>query len=182
MLLRRTVAATVWPITVAEAKEQIRQDVDADNVLIGALIPVAVQAVGEMAGRVLAAETWEMSVASVTGDLVLPKRPVNAVTGISYYDTQGAEQTATVSDFYLFKDGDKAYLRPKSGGWPAMQVRDDALTVTFTCGGNAPDELIWAARLYIGMLYDNRGDEKPMGLSPALEALVGLHRVGWVAS
>lgn len=184
MLLRRTVAAASYPVTLAEAKLHLRVDHGDDDTLIDGYIGAACEAIGEMAGRVLAVETWEMSVPTASGDLVLPMVPVQSVTGISYYDANGVDTSAVVADYYMFKDEDRAVLRPKPGhAWPSVQAREDALRVTFTVGYTTPPKnLIAAVLLLVGHLYATRhaaGDaikEVPLGV----ETMVGLSRRGWV--
>lgn len=188
MFLRRTVAATALAVSAADAKDHLRVTASDDDYLVSGILAAAIDAVGEMSGRVLAQETWELSLASATGDVPLPKGPVIAVTGISYYDTSDVLQAATVADFYLFKDDDKAVLRPKPGkSWPGTITRDDAIKITFTAGYTAiPPALRSAVLLMLAHLYENREAtitgatvaQLPLGV----ESLVSLYRLGWAAA
>ena len=187
MLLTRIAGPTVFPDLLAAAKEHLREDSTDQDLLISGLIAAAVEMIGAMAGRVLFAETWTLAISGVTGDLVLPKSPVTAVTAISYYDAAGVSQAATVADFYLFKDADVATLRPKPGkAWPVAQDREDAISVSFTAGYAAlPGALKAAMLLLIGHLYENR-ETVVVGMAPAevplaVHELVAVHRLGWVA-
>lgn len=185
MYLARTVAATVAAVSVQDATDHLRVTGTDEAYLIGRLVAAATEAVGEMAGRVMATETWAMSVASASGDLALPKSPVQAVTAISYYDSADTVQAANVADFYLFKDDDKAVLRPKPGkAWPLTSAREDAITVTFTAGYvKLPDALRYAVLLMVGHLYRNReAVGEAMEILPlGVEAHVNIHRLGWAA-
>ena len=104
MLLSR-VATGPQPVTVEMALDHLRQPEDSLG-YVQALLSASTALIGEKAGRVLTAETWDLSVASASGDIVLPKSPVQSITSISYFDAAGAVQSTTVSDFYLFKDTD----------------------------------------------------------------------------
>lgn len=190
MYLSRVTPATSLPVTLTEALMQCRID-DAsspDVTLVQGFLSAAVQMVGESAGRVMATETWAMSIPTPSGDVALPKSPVQAITSIEYYDAADALQAATVGDFYLFKDDDRAALRPKPGkSWPSASSRDDAVRITFTCGYTAiPAGLRTAILLTVGHLYENReavitgrtGQELPFGV----EAFVEQHRLKWVAA
>jgi uncharacterized phiE125 gp8 family phage protein len=188
MILRKTVAATASPISLLEASDHLRISDEADDALVTATLAAAVAAVGEMAGRVLAAETWAASYPSLSGDLILPKSPVTAVTAIQYYDTSDVLQTATLSDFYVFTSDDFTTVRPKANAaWPQAMTRADAITVTFTAGyATCPYELKAAAMLMLGHLYENR-EASVVGASVAtlpygVDPLVSLHRLGWAAA
>lgn len=182
MLLRRTAAGTL-PIAILDAKEHLRIDGEPDDMVVSGLLSAAVAAVGEMAGRVMSAETWVAAYGDMAGDLTLPKSPVTDVTGISYYTAGDVLTAASLADFYVFADDDKTIIRPKSGAWPIYSTRPDALQVTFTAGyGTLPHELRAAALLKLADLYANRGDGEGGKADMAIEALVNMHRLGWVAA
>lgn len=185
MLLSR-VATGPQPVTVEMALDHLRQPEDSLG-YVQALLSASTALIGEKAGRVLTAETWDLSVASASGDIVLPKSPVQSITSISYFDAAGAVQAATVSDFYLFKDTDRAILRPKDGfSWPTLQTREDAMTVRFVAGyATIPDELRHAILLTLGHFFENREavtDRGMVELPYGVDALVAVHRLGWVAA
>lgn len=189
MLLRQVTGPTVQPVTLAEAKDLAVIDHNFDDTMVNAMIAAASRAVGEMAGRTLTAETWALSVCSgIVCDLHLPKSPVQTLDSITYFDADDVEQTVPVTDFYLFKDDDRAFVRPKSGvAWPiANTLRADAISVTFTAGyTTCPPNLKHAVKMMIAHLYDNRqavtedgANEIPMGVRD----FIALDRIGWVTS
>ena len=187
MFLRRTVPAASLPLSVMDAKDHLRVTDSRDDYLVEGYLRAALEAVGEMSGRVLAAETWAMSAASASGDVPLPKCPVISLTSIEYFDANETAQTANVADFYLFKDDDKAFLRPKAGkSWPTTASREDAITITFTVGySTLPHGLKSAVLLMLGHLYENRegvADGGKTAIPLGVESLVNLHRIGWVAA
>lgn len=186
MIVTRTVAGDC-ALSLADAKSHLRVDGSDEDALITALAQAAHNVVSEAIGRVLTEETWTVSVARVSGDLVLPVRPVLTVEGIAYFDLNDDVQAATVSDFYLFRHPDRPSLRPKDGkAWPGLRRRDDALTVTLTAGmSEIPEELISAMKLLVGHWYQNReavaessNGEVPM----AVDMILDLHRDRWVAA
>lgn len=186
MLLSLVTPAATGPVSLADAKAHCRVDGSDEDALISALLDAASVAVSEMSGRVLVAETWRMSVSGASGDLRLPKSPVQSITAITYYDRDGVEQAANVDDFFLFADEDRAILRPKDGkAWPSVQSREEALSVDFVAGYDAvPSNLGQAVLLLVGHWYQNREavgqnvEELPL----AVEAMVGISRCGWVAA
>lgn len=187
MFLRRTSGPGTLPIALADAKEHLRVTGSDEDPVITRLIRIACEMVGEMSGRVLASETWEAAYATVCGDLVLPKNPVQAVTGIAYYDPSDVQQAAILADFYVFKDDDRCVIRPKAGkSWPRTIAREDAITVTFTAGySGVPNALVSAALLTIGHLYEHReavvAGSAATELPLAVQELIAIHRIGWAA-
>lgn len=187
MLLRRVAPATTLPVTVAEARQHLREPDVSENGLIETMIAAACDMVAEMTGRVLVAETWEAAYPAVAGDLKLPKSPVLSVTSIGFYDAADAPQVAELSGFYVFTDDDTCTIRPKSGAaWPSTIARADAITVTFQAGyAVLPPALRSAILLTMAHLYEHRESvvigaatvELPLGI----QSLINLHRLGWAA-
>jgi uncharacterized phiE125 gp8 family phage protein len=178
-------SASQQPISLTDAKAHLRVDGDDENSLISSLIDAAVSAVEEETGRALAAQTWAYSTTISTGCLHLPLSPVTSVSSITYYDTDDVEQSLTVSDFYLLKDNDSAYLEPKDGTvWPTTKSRADALTVTFVTGYlSIPPGLRQAVLLLLAHWFENReaAGKKLENLPLAYDYLTSQHKLGWVA-
>lgn len=188
MLLRRTIPAASFPVSLSEAKAQCRVEAawTEEDALLNGIIAAATQAIGEYTGRVLAEETWACSMPTIVGDFTLPLRPVASITSITYYDSADVVQSVPVTDFYLFSDADRATLRPKAGvSWPTGGRREDAITITFVVGGGSVEPALKTAiKLMVEHLYDKRGAmtqnsdvEMPFGIT----SLVNLFRIGWVA-
>lgn len=178
MLLTR-VTGPALPVSLVEIMDHLRQPNDM-QMYIEAIRATAHDMVSEFSGRTLGAETWDMALASASGDVFLPKSPVQSLVSISYFDAAGASQTASLADFDLFKDTDKAIVRPKIGkSWPGLQTREDAMTLRFVAGyGTVPDALRMAVRMCAEATYDrNLAD-----LRPVIDAMIGIHRLGWIGS
>lgn len=180
-------AAALNPVTLAEAKAQLRVDGSAEDVLITSLIAAATSAVEEETGRALVTQTWDYAIPQPSGSVSLPLAPVASISAMSYYDPADVSQSITVSDYYLFKDGDRACVEPKDGvSWPTMKGRQDALTITFVAGvaGTAvPVALKQAILLIIAHWFENREavGKKLDTLPLAYEYLTAQHKIGWVA-
>lgn len=184
MLLRR-ITSSAAPVSASILLAHLRQP-DEEAGAIEAFRLAAHDLVAEMSGRVLGSETWAVSVGEAPNRLDLPKSPVQSLVSIKYWDAAGGEQTATLSDFHLFADDDRAVVTPKEGKtWPPLQKRDDAMTVTFIAGYTTlPAGLSHAVLMLSAHLYDNRSAvsegalvEVPM----AVQSLIGIHRIGWAA-
>lgn len=187
MYLTRTEAPVTYPVTLFSVKEQGRIDSAELDDTIERLIRAASALVGEQAGRVLSSETWAYSVPAILrNDLVLPKSPVQSVSSITYFDGADAEQTASVSDFYLMKGDDRAVLRPKSGSsWPTANTdRDDAITITFVAGyTTAPPALVEAVVRTVLHWFDNPNPvvvgSTATTLPLGVQELIDTERLGW---
>ncbi len=176
MLLSRVTAPAV-PVAMAQIMQHLRDPLD-DAVYLDFIRAAAHNMVAEMTGRTLGAETWDYSVGSASGDLVLPKSPVQSVTSISYFDAAGAVQTATIGDFYIFAGEDKTTIRPKPGKtWPSLQDRDDAMTIRFVAGYTSlPDALTFAVMFAAESIYE--GTPMPQ----AMEIQIAAYRLNWIAA
>ena len=186
-MITSRVVAGACALSLDDAKEHLRVGGTDEDALITSFAQAAHNVVSEAIGRVLTEETWTVSVAAASGDLVLPVRPVLTVESIAYFDADDAPQSATVSDFYLFRHPDRPRLRPKDGkAWPSARRRDDAITVTITVGmSEVPAELISVMKLLVGHWYDNResASEKTLTEAPqAVQMILDLHRDRWVSA
>jgi uncharacterized phiE125 gp8 family phage protein len=184
MLLRR-ITPSAAPVAAPVVAAHLRQPED-DAGAIEAFRLAAHDFVAETSGRVLGAETWALSVGEAPARLELPKSPVQSLVSITYYDAAGAVQTATLSDFHLFADDDRAVVTPKEGKtWPPLQKRDDAMTVTFIAGYTVlPPALNQAILMVAAHLYENRSavsDGTMVEVPMAVQALTAIHRIGWAA-
>lgn len=164
MMLRRVEAATVFPVTLEQAKAQCRVDAGDDDELIGALIAAANETVGEMTGLVLGAETWDQTVTDPTGAVRLLLEPIAELVSIN---------GASADDYAL----DTA-CRTVTGPWPAGEV-----VIRFVAGGEDAPGLRQALLMLVAQWYLHREatsetEQRPVPLS--VQALVDLHRRGWV--
>lgn len=178
------------PVTMWDAKEQLRvTDVD-EEFLIETRLRAAIEAVSEMTGRALMAGTWRLSLRRASGQICLPKPPVQALSAVSRIDRDGAEQPVMVGDFILVRSEDRTWLFPDAGkAWPAdLADRPDALRIDFTAGypmGELPEGLRAAILMLTAHLYERREvaietalTEVPLGF----QALINLYRIGWVGA
>lgn len=183
MLSLVTTGTPAETIGLTAAKAHLRVSHDDDDAQIDAILLAAVGYIGKACGRELVRGTWRLALPSVSGDLVLPMPPVGAVSAISIYAPDGTDTALDVADFYLFASDDRATLRPKSGAWPAMAVRDDALRVTFTAGYvTPPPELVRAVMIMVSRDYDGLTGVDAVSYDRAIEAMTLTHRIGWVAA
>lgn len=196
-ILKRTVKPASYPVSLDDAKEDLRVQHTAEDALIDGLIAAAtdyMDAPNGAIGKALMTQTWTLSVPHTDRWLriYLPITPVQSIESITYFDADNVEQSLTVSGFHLYADDeDFAWIEPKSGvDWPQTFSRMDAITVTFIAGFgpslfDVPDTIRHAIRLMVVHWYENRSavvlgttvEDLPM----AVQSLINMNRKGWVA-
>ena len=166
------------PVTLLEAKQHLRVDVDDDDALIGSLIAAARQAAETITGRQLMTARWKLvldafpsatfthAVSGATFSLpahavLLAKCPVQTVLSIEYLDMNGTLQTMPADDYVLDAACEPARLTPAFGkAWPPTLPQIGAVTVTFDAGyglaSAVPEGIKSWIKLRVGSLYGHR--------------------------
>jgi uncharacterized phiE125 gp8 family phage protein len=180
-------SAPATPVDLAAAKSHLRVTSSDEDGLIQSLLDASTEMVSERTGLVLGAETWIWKTRVVSGSIELPKSPVTAITAMTYVDAAGILQTDTPANYWLLADQERANLRPAPGfSWPATEMRDDAMTITFTAGlPICPPALKTAILMLVAHWFHNRSavvEGAMADLPQAANALIDLHRLGWVSA
>lgn len=172
-------APTPEPVTLAEARLQIKADSDTtEDTLITGWIKACRKVAEQYTGRALAPQTLEMALDEFPGcgiggdegiDLDMP--PVATITSVKYTDTAGVEQTIAGASYALSLYGDSRRLAPTYGNyWPTTRDIPDAVRIRYDCGTLAADdkEVVRAAiLLMVAWLNENRGDSmSPNDIQP----------------
>lgn len=173
--------AATFPVTLAEAKAQCRIDGGDEDALINGLIAAATDYVEQYTGRAIMAQTWKLTLDAFSDAIVLPKGPVQSVTSVQYYDTDGVERTAT--NYTLDNSSDPAWIvRNAMYSWPTTQSAVNVVNITFVAGYSVvPPSLKHAILLLIGDWYRGRentvlGNNQPAEMPHAVTALLSNHR------
>jgi len=183
MTLTLVTAPPALPITLAEAKTQLRVSSTAEDDYITGLIQSAVSLLdannGITGGRCMVQQTWDWSldgwpvrdpVYRPYADLVTPICPVRSVDRITYLDLSGTEQTIDATTYHVALGGDwPARIVMKPGyAWPPLYDVPDAATVRLTAGyapgsasptdyaENVEPSLKQAVKLLVSHWFDNR--------------------------
>ena len=153
------------PLTVAEAKAQLRVDISDDDTLIGEYITAARQFAEGATRRAFVEQTWDFTLDCFPqSGIKLPIQPVTSVSYVQYVDTTGATQTFTygtspdVAKYDVFTDRPRTLIVPKYNVvWPDTRTHPNAVTVRFVAGYTTfPGDLKQALRLLVGHQYENR--------------------------
>jgi uncharacterized phiE125 gp8 family phage protein len=185
------------PITVGEAKAQLRIDTTDDDTYLTTLVTAARLYVEGYIGRRLVTQTWDFirnDFPVGNREMQIPYGPVQSITYIKYIDTGGTLTTMSASDYEV----DLYSLVPKvypaySLIWPTPRDVRNAVTVRYVAGYGlpssglpkaVPENIKHAVKLLVAHLYENREPvligtnlvEIPM----TIKALLDAERVQWL--
>lgn len=146
-----TTAPVSEPFSAAEMRNHIRVTVPAENNLISEYIAAARNDCENFCERSILTQTikayfddWPPADRWISGGIVernispyfeLPRPPVQSVTAIRYYDSNGVQQTLGLSIVLqdLISEPARIYLAPNQS-WPSIQNRSHAIEVEYVGG------------------------------------------------
>jgi len=166
--IRVVTAATVEPISLADAKANLRVDHTDDDAKIQRHITEAREWVERRIQKAIADVTYAQAFDSFPGasPLELSIIPISSVISISYEDVNDTTLTAP----YIFKPPNLVFPSPSGSSWPVAYDRPDSVRVKYIAGMTAveviPGPVIAAMHLKIQGLYD--GDD----VDPAIHSLL----------
>jgi len=153
------------PISLAEAKANMRVDGTDEDALITSLIGAAVDLIdgwSGILGRCVFTQTWRQDFQDFpSGRMIrLPLDPVQSVT-VVYSDTANVEQTLSGTFYSLHTDDVGPFLWLLDGqNWPSVNDRLDAVRIEMVVGYGAasdvPNSIKQALFLMVGHWYENR--------------------------
>lgn len=180
----------VAPISLSEAKDQLRVDYDDDDALITRLIATAVaftDAKGAL-GKAMITQKWRQYPGAKPGIVRLLINPVQVVTRIRYFDLDGAEQDDNLANYNVFATNGMTTIQPKPGfDWPETQDRPDAIGVEYEAGygdtaEDVPQTVRHALMLLLAHWYEvreNTSDGSIQTVPFGFEELIGIERATW---
>lgn len=152
--------STELPVSLEEAKAHLRVEHDEEDSLIEGLIRAATDHLSGWSGRTgraLLPQTWEQDFDRFH-QLRLRIGPVREVQSVTYYDSEGDQQTLDASVYALRQDAQGAYLDLAAGqSWPATDGRVSGIRITYEAGyDETPAAIRQAMLLLIGHWYEHR--------------------------
>lgn len=161
MTTRLITPPTSEPITLAEAKLQLRVDHNDEDALITGLITSAREYAEQVTRRSIMPQTWEVVLDEFPeSDIELLYPTVNTIESVKYIDATTLGQVTLASiNYYLDKDSEPAWVILSSGyEWPETADVANAVRVRYTAGyadaDSVPQSIKSWMLLAIEHLYD----------------------------
>ena len=153
---------SIEPITVTEAKLDLKIDTSDDDDLLTIFIQAARESVENRTGRSLITQTRviKMDYFPMDDTILLPNGPIISVTHVKYYDEDDTLQTLSSNDYWVDSDSDIGRIVVETS-WPSTYTKPNAVVVTYSAGygplkTDVPAPLRKAILLILGHLYENR--------------------------
>lgn len=176
MDLRQTVAPTVEPLSLIEAKSHLRVDIGDDDTLISSRIKAAREEAETATNRQFITATWQLKLdhfpyagysteaIDCEGSIRLPRAPIATASqvAITYIDTAGVSQTlaTTVYGVDIATEPGRVFLLYNQT-WPSTRGQKRAVTITYVAGygttsTSVPERARSLVALMLSDLYENR--------------------------
>lgn len=180
-------APAAEPITLDQAKAQLRITFDQQDDLIRSHIKDARCRCEDHTGRAIITQTWKLTLdrwpcrpnecGANRYAIFLPRPPVQSVTSVKYYDTVGVQQTLVSGTDYITQISDPVTRICPYPGTPWPTVKTDypgAIEVVFVCGygtvtldeennevppANIPGGLVRGMKMLLTHFHENPSEE-----------------------
>ena len=161
--IRTITPASIYPVTLAEAKTHLRVDGNDEDALINALIAAATAQAENYTWRTLMPTVFEYVDDDFDAEIKLDTFPISSIDSIKYYDVSNTLQTVPAGEYETNLVECPVTIRPKTNYyWPSTYVKYEAVIVRFTAGyasaALVPAPIKQAILMIIGHLYANRED------------------------
>jgi uncharacterized phiE125 gp8 family phage protein len=145
-MLRVVVPPAAYPVTLAEAKAQLRVPDSCQDTVIQALIPAATKFCQSLVQRVFMLQTMEWVLTRWREDMAVPIAPVlkDGIASIEYIDWQSVTpQTLDPARYVVQTHKDTVRLLPKFGEfWPRVFAgSSEPIVVRFDAGYEDPADI-----------------------------------------
>ena len=188
-----TSAPASEPITATTAKAWLKVEFSDDDTMITNLIAGARWEIEKSTGIAFFTQTvtdaldvWPEyeEVSNPFAAFHLLRYPVQSVTSVTYYDSDGVQQTLASSDYVVDTNGVFCRISPAAGtSWPGLRNRPAAVTITYITGwsdvADIPEDLKTAMQLMLTYFYERRADSVKQ-YKTAAENIVSRHYVAVV--
>lgn len=163
-----SVAATVDPITLAEAREwlNIQAGVTTDDgAITQAIKEITAYLEGRLNGRKFITQTWTVTLDEEEVDEIIKLKllPLQSVSSIKTYDDDG-DSTTVASTNYLVTTGERPRITlTANGSWPSDMRTYDSMVITCVvgygdAGSDVLEDLVMLLRGLTLYHYRNKGE------------------------
>jgi len=159
-----TTSPVLEPITVQEAKAQARISHDTEDRLIASYIQAAREQAEAYLGRGLYTQSWTLHLQTWAEVIYLPMAaPLQTVTSVKYYDTDGTQQTLSSSYYTVDTASLPGRITRASGqAWPSLQADrlSGTIQIVYVVGwtsiANIPEKFKQGIRLWVSAMDADR--------------------------
>ncbi|MDN5928908.1 MAG: head-tail connector protein [Hyphomicrobiales bacterium] len=187
MTLFRTTAPAVEPVTVAEAKAQLRIGHDGEDDFINGLIRAAREEVEARAGVAMIAQDWRLALDRWPrfGRVALLRHPVVEILSVTVYGAEGEASLVDPSTYEADLVSRPARLYFTTRPEPACIM--NGIEIDFAAGFGAdaksvPERLKRAILVLVAHWYEFRAGfsagDQPVSIPPEFERLISSFRRG----
>lgn len=150
--------ATDFPVTLDEAKAQLRVTHSDEDTLIGNYIAAATRYVEQNLSASIAEQVWLLTLDEFADNIELPRGPVITVDAFEYVDADGLTQEVDEDSYTLDLVSRSPWIVRNSGySYPTTMSGINMVTVTYTAGmEEVPEDIRHAILLLVGAWYQNR--------------------------
>lgn len=189
--LKQYAAPASEPLTLADAKAHLRQDITDDDTYISSLISAARAHVENWIGRRLVTQTWDLARDDFpvgAREITIPYGPVQSISSITYLDSGGNSIVLDPSLYLLDTYGISARCYPVyTKIWPLTRYERNAVIIRYVTGYGAaaavPANIVHAMKMLISHWYENREiavDSRVNVIPQTVEALLSSEREAWL--
>ena len=164
MKLELITAPAIEPVSLLEAKDHLRVEIDNDDAIITALITAARRYGEKIQARAYITQTWDWFVdefPDLPFDVPLP--PLQSITSIKFFDEDDVESTFSSGKYHVDTKGFLGRITLNSGeSWPSTTLRPiNGVVIGLVAGYGAastdvPEEILLALKILIAHYYENR--------------------------
>ena len=172
----------MMPVSLAEAKAWLREDMSENDALINGLIAAAADLVERQTGEVVSGRRVVTASYRVFGlQIILPRWPLVAVQSVQYDAIDGTEATISSGAWRVREAAGRPSIIPAAGEeWPALEPTRGTVRVAVMVGyetrADVPEALRQAVLRLVANWYNNReavvvgtiSSELPLGVSALL--------------
>ena len=143
MYLTVSTPPAVTPVTLTQAKAQLRVTWDDEDVHITSCINHATAVTETIQRRSIINRTYKLLIDNFDYETRLPMPPLVSVTSIKYYDVDGVQQTLSDSEYQVVLHDSVPFVTPSvDGSWPATDGRRNAIEIVYIAGyGESNDDI-----------------------------------------
>jgi uncharacterized phiE125 gp8 family phage protein len=179
MKVNEKTPATIYPITLDDAKTQCRVIGTTHDAVITGIIKAATRYVQRRMGVTIMTTTWEMYLDGFADPISLPYPPVKSVK--IYYMPDGSTDYTELATGEYYVDNvcptNNAELVINDGhAWPAVENHRNAVKIEYvageTTGTSVKENVRHAVNMATSWMFEHRGDEGLVEIPSVVDDLI----------